>query len=173
MRPKYKKSLDRWNKQTGGGDGTPPSFVDYCAGDRWLVYLFCKDAEANYLLASNAGGRMPKNLQVESGFEGDEVSSLEASNPSSGSKRDALEDELDAAKRQRQRLDGTLERMDRFIQQQVEKEGDERDKNIQKVAEYSLMLTNSNVFSDVTPNSKAKYTEAIKKQRKEYLDRLD
>ena len=39
-RPKYKKALDRWNKDTGGGDGTPASFVDYCGSDRWLVFLF-------------------------------------------------------------------------------------------------------------------------------------
>ena len=34
VRPKYKKLLDRWNKDTGGGDGTPTSFVDYCGSDR-------------------------------------------------------------------------------------------------------------------------------------------
>ena len=43
IRPKYKKALDRWNKDTGGGDGTPSSFIDYCAGDRWLVWIFCVD----------------------------------------------------------------------------------------------------------------------------------
>jgi hypothetical protein len=27
LRPKYKKGIDKWNKNTGGGDGTPPSFI--------------------------------------------------------------------------------------------------------------------------------------------------
>jgi hypothetical protein len=56
VKPKYKKALDRWNKDTGGGDGTAPSFIEYCAGDRWLVYLFCKDEQSNFLLANSAGG---------------------------------------------------------------------------------------------------------------------
>jgi len=37
VRPKYKKALDKWNKDTGGGDGTPPSFINFCGTDRWLV----------------------------------------------------------------------------------------------------------------------------------------
>ena len=56
LRPKYKRALDRWNKDTGGGDGTATSFINFCGADRWLVYLFCKDLEANFLLASSAGG---------------------------------------------------------------------------------------------------------------------
>jgi hypothetical protein len=42
VRPKYKKALDRWNKETGGGDGTALSFIDYCGGDKWLSVVFCK-----------------------------------------------------------------------------------------------------------------------------------
>jgi hypothetical protein len=86
LKPKYKRALDKWNKDTGGGDGTPPSFIDYCAGDRWLVYLFCKDIEANFLLASSAGGRMPKHLQIESGFT-EEISCITDGPPSSAAKR--------------------------------------------------------------------------------------
>ena len=74
---KYKIVLDHWNKETGGGNGEPYSFVDYCDRDaRWLVVVFLKDLEANFLLASNAGGRMPGHLQQESGFNDDDVSSF-------------------------------------------------------------------------------------------------
>ena len=91
VRRKYKTALDRWNKQTGGGDGQPSAFVEYCDNDaRWLVAVFLKDMEANYLLASNAGGRMPHHMQMECGFElvvqaprtgNQDISSLEGSGP--------------------------------------------------------------------------------------------
>ena len=91
IRPRYKKAIGRWNKDTGGGDGKPSEFINFCAGDRWLVWVFCKDLEAGFLLASSAGGRMPNHLQVESGFEN--MSPLD----DSGTKRlntVAAEDEL-------------------------------------------------------------------------------
>jgi hypothetical protein len=70
IKRKYKVALDRWNKETGGGNGQPWSFVNYCDKDaRWLVLVFLKDIEANYLLASNAGGRMPLHLQMECSIE--------------------------------------------------------------------------------------------------------
>lgn len=69
VKRKHKTALDRWNKETGGGNGQPWSFVNYCDKDaRWLVVVFLKDVQANYLLAANAGGRMPTHLQMESGF---------------------------------------------------------------------------------------------------------
>ena len=37
VKTKHKRSLLSWNKQTGGGDGTAPSFIDHCQGDRWVV----------------------------------------------------------------------------------------------------------------------------------------
>ena len=33
IRPKYKRALDRWNKETGGGDGKAVNFINYCASD--------------------------------------------------------------------------------------------------------------------------------------------
>lgn len=68
-KPKCKKALDCWNKGTGGGGDSPTSFVECCGCDRWLVWLFCVDVDAKFLLAYSAGGRMPKPLQIESGFQ--------------------------------------------------------------------------------------------------------
>ena len=78
VKRRYKLALDRWNKETGGGNGHPWSFINYCDRDsRWLVAVFLKDLDANYLLAASAGGRMPNHLQMECGFaETMEVSSL-------------------------------------------------------------------------------------------------
>jgi hypothetical protein len=68
LRKKYRDALKRWNKDTGGGDGTNPSFQNYCAGDKWLAFVFMCDAESNFLLASNASGKVPRHLNNESGF---------------------------------------------------------------------------------------------------------
>jgi hypothetical protein len=68
LRRKYREALKRWNKQTGGGDGTSASFQNYCGGDRWLAFVFMSDEESNFLLASNASGKVPVHLQNESGF---------------------------------------------------------------------------------------------------------
>jgi hypothetical protein len=80
IKRKYKVALDRWNKETRGGNGQPWSFVNYCDRDaRWLVIVFLQDIGANYLLASNAGGRMPLHLQMECRVESPaELSSLES-----------------------------------------------------------------------------------------------
>ena len=43
IHPRYKKALDKWNKDTGGGDSTPNSFIDFCSGDRWLIWIFLID----------------------------------------------------------------------------------------------------------------------------------
>jgi hypothetical protein len=81
IKRKYKTALDRWNKETGGGNGQSWSFINYCDKDaRWLVVVFLRDVEANYLLASNAGGRMPTHLQMECTIVGpQELSSLDSS----------------------------------------------------------------------------------------------
>jgi hypothetical protein len=69
VRPKYRKYLGRWNKETGGGDGSPPSFQNYCDGiDTWLAWVFCMDYEQNFILASNASSRLPCHLTKEGGF---------------------------------------------------------------------------------------------------------
>jgi len=69
IKPKCKNALDKWNKDTGGGDGTPASFFDFCGNDKWLAWIFLHDFDANFLLANNASGRIPNHLQLEAGFD--------------------------------------------------------------------------------------------------------
>jgi hypothetical protein len=70
VRPKCHKYLGRWNKERGGGDGSPPSFQNYCDGnDTWLAWVFCLDYQQNFiLLASSASSRLPGHLTKEGGF---------------------------------------------------------------------------------------------------------
>jgi len=68
IKPRHKKALDKWNMDAGGGDGTPASFIDFSGNDKWLVWVFLHDCEANFLLANNASGRVPNHLQLEIGF---------------------------------------------------------------------------------------------------------
>ena len=170
LRPKHKKALDKWNKDTGGGDGTPSSFIDFCGGDRWLVWLFCKDHDSNFLLASNAGGRMPSHLQVEAGFE--DVSSLGDSTPSR--KREEIEDELAAAKKQRTQLDSTMQRVADYLDKKTDngKSGGSVDGHISKVTEYSRMIGDESVLDTMSPGSREVHVDTIKKKCKELIKRM-
>ena len=67
-KPKYKDALSRWNKETGGGDGTLPSFYKYACSP-WLAWVFCLDSEFDFLLASCSEGRVPSHLDSEGGWE--------------------------------------------------------------------------------------------------------
>ena len=176
IRPKYKKALDRWNKDTGGGDGTPSSFIDYCAGDRWLVWIFCVDLEANFLLANNAGGRMPRHMQVEAGFDED-MSSVSSSN----NKRSvaSLEDTVDEARRQRKRLNDTIGRLNDLLDQKEKSppaanmvQVDQVDQYIEQVAKYSQLLQDPNVTHDMSPASKSAFLSTLNKKRKDVIKKM-
>ena len=75
IKPKYRHSLNKWNKDTGGGSGEVHEFINYCSHDRWLGWVFALDYEASFLLAANTCGQMPARLQLESGWD-DVVSEL-------------------------------------------------------------------------------------------------
>jgi hypothetical protein len=170
VRPKYKKALDKWNKETGGGDGSPASFIDYCAGDRWLVWIFCKDIETNFLLAGSAGGRMPNHLQLEAGFtNNDDNSSIAVSD--CNCKR-SLESELDSAKKQKQELKETMDSVRAYLQKKSHIEGNTQDHNLRKIAEYSRMMTDTSVLETMSPDSKEVYLESLKKERKNVMNQL-
>jgi hypothetical protein len=172
LKPKYKKALDKWNKDTGGGDGTPPSFIDYCGSDRWLVYLFCKDIEANFLLASSAGGRMPKHLQIESGFT-EELSCITDGPPSSVGKRVAIEDELGEVKKQRARIESTLDRVCSYVESRNGGSEDRIKGYIDTVADYSQKMQDNTTLDTMSPDSRAMYVDTLKKQRKLLLQKMN
>ena len=180
IHPKSKKALDKWNKDTGGGDGTPNAFIDFCSGDRWLIWIFLIDREANFLLANNAGGRMPKHLQCEAGFDdgsGDEVSSLSSSNNRSGNASSnekrvrRLEIELESQKNQRRKVDQSID----YVITRLEKNdatSNAADNYIDKVAGYSHKMQDHNTLNTMSPESKEVYLNSLKKQRNLYLQKL-
>ena len=168
--PKYKKELDKWNKLTGGGSGDPALFINYCGTDTWLAWVFVVDMKANFLLAQNAGGRMPRHLQMESGFA-DDVSSLGETSGGCASTavETKLEQELAATKEDRKRLGETLGQVAEYLGRK-NKAASPQDAKIAKVEKYSSMLTNQAVLDSMSPDSKTKYCDAIRRKRKKVLD---
>jgi hypothetical protein len=182
VRPKYKKALDRWNKNTGGGDGTPVSFINYCAGDRWLVWVYCVDSTANFLLANSAGGRMPRHMQLEAGFEEEIDSSVTGSESTPGGaaaasskKKARLEQELDAVHQQRVDLSKAITRVTDLLEKRsdVAKVGESADACLRRVAEYSKMMGDEQVLESMSPPSQKLYVESLKKERKNLLEKMN
>lgn len=177
MRPKCKAALDRWNKETGGGDGTAASFVECCAGHRWPVWIFCRDHATNFLLAGSACGRMPQHLQAEAGFEEDGVSPLsstdEIATKCNGIGHD-LEDELGHAKRQRQTLDTALERLSECFDCKdfAVVSLDLKDAMLAKAADCSKKMKDEEVLTTMSPNTKNVHLETLKKKRKEVVEKM-
>lgn len=172
VRPKYKKALDKWNKETGGGDGSPTSFIEYCASDRWLVWIFCKDIDSNFLLAGNAAGRMPNHLQLESGFTNDDSSSLTASDHNGSAKKHAIESELESAKKQKEELKETMDTVKAYMKNKYHIQGSTKAQNLRQVAEFSRMMTDSSVLDTMSPDSKEVYLESLKDERKNVMKQL-
>lgn len=173
VKPKYKHALDKWNEDTGGGDGTPPSFVNFCDNHRWLVWIFCKDIKTNFLLGSNAGGRMPAHLQVEPGFDidvnGDNVSSLGDTTPSASKRRVNLEDDLSYIKRKQakqDKIDDAMLNVLNMIDQKQEREGRKVDQCIEKISDYSKKLIDNSILESMSPETKREYVTTLKEQRR-------
>jgi hypothetical protein len=176
VRPKYKKSLDKWNKDTGGGDGSPVSFIDFCGADRWLVWVFCKDLECNFLLGNNAGGRMPRHLQLESGFQ-DHNSSLSSigeetggSSQSAKRKVDQLENDLAIFKDRRLKLDKAIDKVTSYLDNKGKNDDpNSKQQCINRITEYSQKMTNETVLDSMSPDSKNIYVSTLKQERKKLL----
>jgi hypothetical protein len=69
IKPKYKDALQHWSKDTGGGDSSSVSFQRYCMSNSWLEWVYLKDEEAAFLLASASDPNVPAAVQNEPGFE--------------------------------------------------------------------------------------------------------
>jgi len=175
VKPKYKTALNKWNKLTGGGEGTPNCFVNFCDGHRWLVWVFCMDLEANFLLASSAGGRMPCHLQVEAGFEREmSLSSLSGNNETAiDATLVSMEDELNRAKHTRQKMDDAVDVVVKLIKQKKEaKENEVKEEDIDKVYRYSNMMTNEKHLDSMSPDTKRVYTDTLRRKRKIVVDKM-
>jgi hypothetical protein len=67
LRPKLRGALKKWTSETGGGDGSPPSFQNYCGNEKWLCWVYLLDAENGFLLSANVDPNVHVELDNESG----------------------------------------------------------------------------------------------------------
>jgi hypothetical protein len=191
VKKRYKQALDRWNKETGGGNGQPWSFVNYCDRDsRWLVAIFLKDVDANYLLAASAGGRMPNHLQMECGFTATlEVSSLEDSS-SSGKEKSSSENKNSSTKaapsikkremekdvEQTKKLKGNIHELVDMVK------GVYAGKNVldgnnsiavfKTVTEMNRALMDKEALETMSPRTRDKYTNSVQSQRRRLIEHM-
>lgn len=75
IKPKFRQSLDKWNKDAASGSGDVQKFVNSCNHDCWLGWAFALDHGVNFVLAASTCGPMPSHSQMESGHD-DLVSEL-------------------------------------------------------------------------------------------------
>jgi hypothetical protein len=68
IKPKYKLAISRWDKLTGGGCSEPHQFSNFCGNNKWLVWIYLLDMDADFLLFSNAKGKPPSFVGNEAGF---------------------------------------------------------------------------------------------------------
>lgn len=187
VRRKYKLALDRWNKETGGGNGQSWSFVNYCDKDaRWLVGVFLVDKEANFLLAANAGGRMPTHMQMECGFDGTtEISSLDSegsSNPSNEhqatskatvntSKRALVDAQLETKKLKTEMTD-TVALIKSWCQDKSEMARDPRKLVMDEIARISKAIIDEDTLRTMSPTTRQVYTDSLQMDRKRFVEKL-
>jgi hypothetical protein len=67
IKPKYNAALNRWDMETGGGDGTATSFHRYCGSEKWLAWIYLCDLDADHVLKDWAQRHVPKHIQNEAG----------------------------------------------------------------------------------------------------------
>jgi len=124
IKPKYRQALNKWNKETGGGDGDVSEFINYCNHDRWLGWVFSLDYEASFLLAASTCGMMPRHLQMESGYAEEAMSELgfddEATRSSSTSKGKSLSSSDDRLEQSRKSLSDLNQLIGQLVQSRKE-----------------------------------------------------
>ena len=178
VRKHYKAALDKWNKDTGGGDGSLSSFANFCGSYQWLVWIFILDSDTNFLLANNAGGRMPRHLTFEPGFE--DISAItdgspEGSSSALGKRIASAEDDLVEAKKHREGISSMLSLIKNKLTSSdntdASRESTMKEK-IEEVANYSRMMQDQTILYNMSPSTRDKYVKAIEKERQETLNKI-
>ena len=157
IKKKYKTALDRWNKETGGSNRQPWSFINYCDRDaRWLMMIFIKDMECNYLLVANAGGRMPLHLQMESRTDpytsgGEEVGGTRLTNQ----KRAVIEAE-NKIKKLKKDIGEVLSILTSMYKKKEDNPEQEKEALLGRVAQVNSALCDQESMNSMSPTTKAK-----------------
>lgn len=179
IKPRYKTALDRWNKDTGGGDGFATSFIDYCDNNRWLVYIFCLDKEQSFLLASTAAGRMPNHLQMESGFEIEgQDDAYETPRKKLARKGQSMEEAVAEAKKQKMQSVEVMNKLLAIAEQRSSNTAptaavkDPAEDCLQQIRQISSDLKDSETLDTFSPESKERHVSILKKRRKKLSIKL-
>ena len=63
LRPRYRKFLKKWNKETGGGSRTLECVPNYTNDGKvnspWLLWAYYLGSKHEFLLANNTSGTVP------------------------------------------------------------------------------------------------------------------
>ena len=110
IKPKYKKAISKWDKATGGGSSEHYMFSNFCDTNKWLVWIYLMDIEADYLLFSNAKGKPPTHVGKEAGF-GSSVSALTTPNSTKRKSCDEKETALAESQKTRKKLSDVMDRV--------------------------------------------------------------
>lgn len=189
VRRKYKEALDRWNKDTGGGNGQAWSFVNYCDKEgRWLVAVFLKDKETNFLLAANAGGRMPNYLQMECGFEPvQDISSLDGSvsgeercsseerpsaKSSSTNRKRVIQEEQAATKQLKSEMTSTMTKLSSWYDDKKKHMKDPQTEVLDEVIKMNQAIKDTESLNSMSPNTREMYTMALHVERKRLIEKM-
>jgi hypothetical protein len=179
-KPKYKEALSRWNKETGGGDGTLPSFADYASAP-WLAWVFCLDSEFDYVLASFSEGRVPKHLDSEGGWVdptengGDNV---ERKSVNKDNVKKALTSTINSLNGMTATLTSHLEFIAGAIKAKTELKTPAKEKKnltsaycLQKIAKIKSDQDMIEMDEDITPISKKKSVDHLIARKRKWLSR--
>lgn len=142
--------------------------------------MFLKDKEANFLLAANAGGRMPVHLQMEYGFEAaPEISSLESedsteelplSKTTNSMKRSIVNDQLET-KKLKSEMSETFAAIKSFCKEK--KEGKNlRTQILDEINRLNIMINDRDVMGSMTPTTRETYTTSLQMDRKNLIKQL-
>ena len=174
VKRKYKTALDKWNKDTGGGNGQSWSFINYCERDaRWLVVVFLKDVECNYLLAANAGGRMPAHLQMELSSDG-------SSDEAVGSRLTAKKREIIESQKETKKLKADIADAVSLLstickgKQEVNKTDieDEKDRLFIGVEKVNRTLNDQGILNSMSPTTRDTYVTVLKAKRRRLVKKM-
>ena len=179
LKRKYKYALDRWNKDTGGGNGQPWSFINYCERDgRWLVLVFLKDVESNYLLAANAGGRMPTHLQMESSSDrsGEPSSSDESKGARLSVKKRAVIANQNETKKLKSDIGDALALLSTICKEKQKETKDqleeEKDKLFLGVEKLTRTLNDGDMLKSMSPTTRETYVTILKSKRRRLVRKM-
>jgi len=183
IRPRCKKALDKWNKDTGGGDGTPAAFIDFCGNDKWLVWVFLHDFDANFLLANDASGQLPNHLQLEAGFDTNmsDITDEDSGSKASSKRMKDVEKQLSDLKAESGSINDLTSMLSECLKtkRSGDKENHQDVSNTPSKLSYDACLRQANCYrkqileleddDTLEDDMKAEHMECLKERRKRFL----